>query len=358
VPKNIVICLDGTGNQLRASGNTNVVRLYGMLALGDPTVQVAYYDPGVGTFSASAAWTPVARRLSRLFGLAFGTGMKTNLAEAYAYLMHTYAEGDRIFVFGFSRGAFTARALCGMLDGFGVLRPGLENLIPYAVAIYTRSTDRSPDDWGQQNKFVELFSRTTGFPVRVPVHFLGIWDSVKAAGFLRWTVRWPYTRTVRGARTVRHAVSIDEKRRPYREYPVDPTDGPPHPETDEVWFAGVHSDVGGTFDDDPTLATIALKWMIDGAVPAGLVLKRGAYKRAFEDMTTAGRVHRMGWVWALLGYRRRPVPSGARLHTSVRERPDFTEQYRNRIPPDVTWSDPHWRTLHDATPPSQGTQPA
>ena len=138
---------------------------------------------------------------------------------------------------------------------------------------------------GTAGKFVEMFAQTAGFPVRMPVHFLGIWDSVKAAGFLRWKVRWPYTRTVRNAGIVRHAISIDEKRRPYREYVVERAARPPFPDTDEVWFAGVHSDVGGTFDEDPGLPTVALKWILDGAIPAGLILKRGAYKRACEEMT-------------------------------------------------------------------------
>jgi uncharacterized protein (DUF2235 family) len=79
--KNIVLCLDGTGNQLKATGNTNVVRLYELLDLEDPSRQIAYYDPGVGTFSAPGAWTPVARRLSRIAGLAVGAGVRANLGE-------------------------------------------------------------------------------------------------------------------------------------------------------------------------------------------------------------------------------------------------------------------------------------
>jgi uncharacterized protein (DUF2235 family) len=133
VGKNIVVCLDGTGNQLKAKGNTNVVRLYEMLDLTDPSKQIAYYDPGVGTFSAQGAWTPIGQRISKLFGLAFGSGLRTNLGEAYTYLMQHYEDGDRLFIFGFSRGAYTARALAGLLRAAGLLRPGSENLVPYAV---------------------------------------------------------------------------------------------------------------------------------------------------------------------------------------------------------------------------------
>lgn len=344
VPKNIVVCLDGTGNQVRAKRNTNVVELYSMLQLGDPATQVAYYDPGVGTFSSSGAWTPVARRLSKLFGLAFGSGMKTNLAEAYTYLMRTYQEGDQIFVFGFSRGAYTARALCGLLHVLGILRPGAENLVPYAVSMYARSKDLTAQDWQQERRFAQLFSQVIGFPDRVPVHFLGIWDSVKAAGFLRWRVRWPYTRTVPNVRAVRHAVSINEKRRPYHEYLVERPPKEPFPQTDEVWFAGVHSDVGGTFVDGPSLSTVSLKWMVDGAVPAGLILKRGAYKRQFADLDVKEDVHRMGWVWIFLGVRHRPVPTGARVHASVQQRADFQNSYAKSLS-DAVWDDPDWRTL-------------
>ena len=101
MPKNIVLCLDGTGNQLKDTGNTNIVKLYAMLDLSDPTKQVAFYDPGVGTFSAQGAWTPFARGLTRMMGLVFGYGIKTNLAEAYLYLMRgSYTTGQTLIVDG------------------------------------------------------------------------------------------------------------------------------------------------------------------------------------------------------------------------------------------------------------------
>src|SRR3712207_1986787 len=105
MPKKIVICLDGTGNELKAKdANTNVVKLYDLLDLDDPAKQVAYYDPGVGTFSSPGAWSPPARFVSRVAGLAFGRGMRQNLAEAYTYLMGVYEPGDQIYLVGFSRG--------------------------------------------------------------------------------------------------------------------------------------------------------------------------------------------------------------------------------------------------------------
>lgn len=347
--KNIVLCLDGSGNQIRAKRNTNVVRLYEMLNLGDPQGQVVYYDPGVGTFGSQGALLPITRRLSKLAGLAFGYGLRANLADAYTYLMHTYQPGDQIYIFGFSRGSFTARALAGMLNRAGLLRPGAENLVPYAIKVYARSKKHwTPDDWGQTAIFANLFSvRVAGEP-SVPVHFLGLWDSVKAAGFLRSHVRWPDTRELPSVAQIRHAVSIDEKRRPYREYLVE---SKTPAKVQEVWFAGVHTDVGGTFPDDHRLADISLKWMVEHAVQAGLRVEPSVVRR-YASVTAdsaRGKVHKMGWVWLLLTSRKRPIPpANARVHSSVRARMDAHGKYRPKVAGDtVVWDDPQWASPRD-----------
>src|SRR5215207_756215 len=158
VGKNIVICLDGTGNEVNARGVTNVFKIVELLDLSDPAKQVVYYDPGVGTFAAPTAWSGAARRLSRLGGLALGHGLRHNLGEAYTFLMNTWQPGDRVFVFGFSRGAYNARALCGMLYRVGLLRPGSENLVPYAVRVYARRTGKDsdlsgPEGWARMDRF-------------------------------------------------------------------------------------------------------------------------------------------------------------------------------------------------------------
>lgn len=348
--KNIVICLDGTGNQLKAKGNTNVLRLFEMLDLSDPSRQIAYYDPGVGTFSSRAAWSGPAKRLSRLLGLAVGAGLRTNLGEAYTYLMNTWEPGDKVYLFGFSRGAYNARALAGMLRLVGLLRRSSENLVPYAVSAYTRSHNFKADDWTQVHHFAETFARDVGHGrTGVPIEFMGIWDSVKAAGILRWDLHWPYTSQMPNVRSVRHAMSIDEKRRPYHEYPVKAPDHVPTagaPIIEEVWFAGVHSDVGGTFDDDPRLPTITLKWMTEGALAAGVVLRDGAYEHACTVTadTALGTVHKMGKIWALLTYRHRPVPAGAHVHASVEARRAATG-YGKSLPADAVFVDPAWLTV-------------
>lgn len=105
--KNIVICCDGTGNEF-GDHNSNVVKLYGTLAI-DGIRQVGYYHPGVGTMGDPTAHNKVSELWSVVKGLAFGAGLLANVGDAYRYLMNTYQEGDKVFIFGFSRGAYTAR---------------------------------------------------------------------------------------------------------------------------------------------------------------------------------------------------------------------------------------------------------
>src|SRR2546425_1437498 len=114
MPKNIVICCDGTGNKY-SNRNTNVVKLYAVLDLDDTTRQVAYYHAGLGTMGSPNALNRVARLWTKTIGLAFGYGFTRDVGDAYAFLMDTFKPKDRVFLFGFSRGAYTVRALAGLL---------------------------------------------------------------------------------------------------------------------------------------------------------------------------------------------------------------------------------------------------
>ncbi|MDT4921088.1 MAG: hypothetical protein QOI15_1990 [Pseudonocardiales bacterium] len=356
--KKIVICLDGTGNQMKAKGHTNVATVYEMLDLSDPAKQLGYYDPGVGTMSAANARGRVGRWFSRMCGLAFGSGLKTNVAEAYTFLMQHWLPGDEVYVFGFSRGAYTARALVGMLNRPGLLRPGSENLVPYAIAHYATNKTFSDSDKANMREFSHAFCwGTEAEPLSqpwdkdayemhwhsVPVAYVGVWDTVKAAGILRFgDLHWPFTHQLFNAAQVRHAVSIDEYRRPYREYPVDHR----HYGLDEAWFAGVHSDVGGTFEDDPRLAKIALKWIVDGTF-TGPLWRAGAYAREcpVDESFAEGTKHKMGWIWFLVGTRRRTMPDTAKLHASVRARRTADPGYLPKLAHADSaqrWLDPNW----------------
>jgi uncharacterized protein (DUF2235 family) len=254
-----------------AADNTNVVRLFNLLDLSDRATQVAYYDPGVGTFSSPGAWSPPARLISRYAGLMFGAGLRENLGQAYSFLMETYEPGDRIFVFGFSRGAYNARALTGMLDVFGVFRKGSQNLVPYALSAYAKQQRQGHDD-PDFFKGLRVYAQTHSITRdgHTPVHFVGLWDTVKSAGTLTRQLTWPFTRQLPHAHTIRHAVAIDEIRRPFAPYLVN-APNPNHLLVDkdqdlmEVWFSGVHADVGAMFSTGTRLSDIPLKWIADEA---------------------------------------------------------------------------------------------
>ncbi len=378
--KQIVLCLDGTSNTVRSADNTNVLRTYQLLDRTDPARQISYYQPGVGTFSSSGAWTPAGRRLSKLLGLGFGLGLRQNLGDAYAFLMANYEPGDDLYVFGFSRGAYTARALTGMLAAFGLFRPGAENLIPYAIAAMSggnpdtaprtgpaasptggdppragaTAQSRDTDDplWSLVFEYADTFARRgANGGISVPVRFLGIWDTVEAAGTLRGQIVWPYTRHLAHVEIVRHAISIDEWRRPFASYPVSPLTPEPGIEPQDlrqVWFAGVHSDVGGMFATGARLSDIPLKWMSQAAVEAGLRVSPAAFETVQRQVTledATGAIHRMSPIWLLAGGRRtRKVPADALIHGSVAARTASDPAYRRRLPANPAFTDEDWQT--------------
>ncbi|MCW2540688.1 MAG: hypothetical protein JWN95_2413 [Frankiales bacterium] len=349
-PRKLVICLDGTGQQIGSPAQpTNVAKIFQMLDLTDATRQLAYYDPGVGTLPSTTARGKLARAMSRVMQLAFGWGLRTNLSQAYVWLMQHYQPGDEIYIFGFSRGAYTARALAGILTRPGLLRPGSDNLVDYAIREYATNR-RVDDDHKQRRNGIEAFSdafcwgteRNPLFPAGwigpahhedwhcVPVTYMGVWDTVEATGFMGFgRLKWPFTYQLFNVQKIRHAVSIDEHRRPYKQLLIAP-----RPTVQEVWFAGVHSDIGGTFDDDPALAEIALKWVVDGVVDQ-LILRDGAYAQRCASAAEAytGKLHQMGRIWDVMGVRKRVIPEGAGIHQTVMQR--FAQKdldYRPKLP--------------------------
>lgn len=340
MPRNLVVCLDGTRNEPE-TGTTNVIRAFQIAAKDD--VQSVYYDPGVGTLGARSATTRVGKTLTRISGLLMGHGVKENVEEAYQFLMHNYGAGDRIFIFGFSRGAYTALALTGMLRTVGLLRPEADNLIPYAMKLYAKSGKEGQRN-AEEDEFWQLrawFNSSFGkpdFPDRFArqVHFLGIWDAVKAVGWLNWRAklqeaRWPFTRKVPNVRYGRHALAVNERRRQYPVYRFDRHEvQKPGGRLREMWFAGVHSDVGGTFRDDHRLSDIALKWMLDEAIAADLRIDADAYTEhlgiapgdQLPQDACLGKIHPNGFGWAILGlgWRRRVIQRGDEIHESVHDR--------------------------------------
>jgi uncharacterized protein (DUF2235 family) len=265
MPRNIVVCCDGTGNEY-GSANSNVIKLYWTLSEQD--TQTAYYHPGVGTMGARNALTVVGKWWTRVRGLAFGYGFSDNIADVYSFLMGEFNPGDKIFIFGFSRGAYTARALCGLLRMCGLLTPGNEALIPYALRLY-KSNDPC--------KFEIAAGFRTTFSISCAPYFLGLWDTVSSVGWILDPIhtkggRLPYTAALPDIPLLRHAVSIDERRTFFRQNLIhEPM--PASQDLKQVWFAGVHSDVGGSYAEaESGLSKIALRWMMCEAQSAGLLL--------------------------------------------------------------------------------------
>jgi uncharacterized protein (DUF2235 family) len=368
-PKKIVICLDGTGNQIGGSRlPTNVAKIYQMLELQLPDKQIGYYDPGVGTLPASTARGRIGRRISQGMQLAFGRGMRANLTQAYTWLMQHYQPKDEIYIFGFSRGAYTARALAGMLIRPGLLRPGSENLIDYAMMEYAANRKVTTQSargiaefadsfcWGTEH--TEMFPNWTAVTGKnpdfkenihsVPIAYMGLWDTVKAAGIPGFAgdVRWAFTDELWNAERIRHAVSIDERRFPFKYEPILLRKN-----VEEVWFAGVHSDVGGTFPDHE-LATIALKWIVDGAC-RDIVLREGRYADSFASNTLdpCGAVNKMSSAWKLLPGRPRVYQETSLFHDSVRERKAALNYLPTLTLPEDSgrWVDRRWRDPESGT---------
>lgn len=270
--RNLIICCDGTGNQFGAV-NTSVVRIVQSLER-DPAIQRLYYDPGVGTLPEPGVWGKFQQTCSQVAGLAFGAGLMFKVQEAYTYLMNIWEPGDRIFLFGFSRGAYTVRVLAGMLHTLGLLPRGNENLVPYVAKTYRALKGSNFKKWEKLcNDFRWTFARpiTDSDDRRCPVHFLGVWDTVSSVGWVWDPPTFPYTTCNPGISIVRHAVSVDERRCFFRQNLLEQEDGQ---NFKQFWFPGVHSDVGGGYPEaDSSIWRAPFEWILTEAREAGLQCK-------------------------------------------------------------------------------------
>ena len=315
MPRNIVLCCDGTGNQ-HGAANSNVVKLYWTLSAEDK--QTAYYHPGVGTMGARNALTAAGKWWTKLRGLAFGYGFSDNIADVYSFLMREFNPGDQIFIFGFSRGSYTARALCGLLHMCGLLTPGNEALIPYALRLYK----------GHDNFDIAASFKTT-FSIPCTPYFLGLWDTVSSVGWILDPIytkdgHLRYTAELPDVPVIRHAVAVDERRAFFRQNLVYES-APARRNIKQVWFPGVHSDVGGSYAEaESGLSQIALRWMLCEAQSAGLLLDPEKVievlggKPRYVAPDHKGKLHKslhgfwwLGEFWPKLVSRPVPVPGQA-----------------------------------------------
>jgi hypothetical protein len=282
-PRNIVICCDGTGNEF-GDTNSNVVKLY--TALEIDAAQVAYYHPGVGTMGDPNQQHRLGREWSRIKGLVFSAGFKTNVLDAYQYLMETYNDGDRLYLIGFSRGAYTVRALAGLLDGYGLLCRGNEGHLPYAWRLYVNQHDvRTRNAINPAVNSAAAFKETFSHK-DFRIHFVGVWDTVSSVGWIYTPLRLFNVAQNKTIATARQALSIDERRCFYQDNLWG--DSLPGQDVEQVWFAGVHSDVGGSYPQESSgLSNIPLQWMLVQAHNAGIRLIPERVKLVLGEPTTA-----------------------------------------------------------------------
>lgn len=372
--RNLVILCDGTSNEID-SKLSNVLKLFRMASKSDE--QRLYYDPGIGTIGDDTPWARMRQKARSAFELATGYGFDKNLVDAYTWLCQNWeSEDDRIWLFGYSRGAYTVRALAGLVHMLGIMRPDQANLTGYAVKAYRTMSERGDFE------ITDHFSKVVGAR-RATIHFVGVWDTVASIIVPGWRKllfatleHLPYTQRNPSVRHFRQALAIDERRRLFRpRIWTDPqafVENPFNPENSEaqsiqqVWFAGCHGDVGGGhLETQSGLSKYPLIWLVEEAKEKGLDihvqslnrLGRGERypgdKRTYSEPSAKAPLHRSlqgAWhlleilpksqkrrewsaKWTLLGIyfplgEPRPIPEQSLIHRSVEERMRDLPDYR------------------------------
>ncbi|MFL6390416.1 MAG: DUF2235 domain-containing protein [Terriglobales bacterium] len=283
MPKNIVVCCDGTANEF-AEDRTNVVKLYYTLEQ-DPKKQIVYYHPGLGTMEPAGALSTFTRKFTRMLGMAVGFGLASDVRDAYVFLMDHFETGDQVFLFGFSRGAYTARAVCSLLHMYGLIPASNAPLVPYAIRMMMaiekfQGEGKSQKKMKKQQEAFNNYQKLAGdFKTMMcrrdcNPHFVGVWDTVSSIGWKNNPLKLPYIADNPDIAIGRHAIAIDERRAFFRSHRWIPSKqmqehGPK--DVLQVWFPGVHCDVGGGYPEGGSgLSKIALEWMLEQAKMAGL----------------------------------------------------------------------------------------
>lgn len=326
--KNIVIFSDGTGQEGGKGASSNVYKLFN--AVEDRSSrQIVFYDRGLGT------------RGRKIIGGATGKGISKNILECYEFLFDNYQKDDKVYLFGFSRGAFTVRSLAGFIHMFGVLPKARRELIQSAWKIYKKRNPAKRAIKAQQfhSKHHTMWCN---------VHFLGVWDTVAALGVpfksmdvlldrMPWFHHKFHDADLSSAvHIARHALSIDDRRKTFhptvwnekalpnsaRKFEME--SGNQVPRIKQVWFPGVHTDVGGGYAETG-LSDISQRWMGQEAVAAGLHVYRpeaiqghGDPTGIMHDPTTSmlGKIYRKS-IRTLA-----PEIDDLRIHDSVFQRND------------------------------------
>ncbi|CEL52147.1 putative protein YEL023C OS=Saccharomyces cerevisiae (strain ATCC 204508 / S288c) GN=YEL023C PE=4 SV=1 [Rhizoctonia solani AG-1 IB] len=206
-PRTLVLCFDGTTNYFDET-NTNVVKLLDLLQRDNEEEQMVYYQPGVGTYAPPGIFLPITLKLAKIADQAIALYLDKHVMGGYEFLMKNYRTGDKICLFGFSRGAYTARALAGMLHKVGLLPPDNVEQISFAWSMYILSSKKG---FGESARFRKTFCR------EVKIEFIGVWDTVSSVGILL-PRHLPFTKSNPIVKTFRHAVSLDERRAKFKDH--------------------------------------------------------------------------------------------------------------------------------------------
>ena len=360
----IAIFCDGTWNSPTDELTTNVHRLYQCCA--QTSTQVPVYFSGVGTGGGVKSF--FGRMVNKLGGGAFGWGLNDNIKYAYLELCKTYKPGDKIMIFGFSRGAYTARSLAGMVRKCGILAEPTQANTDWAFKLYRKpGAENAPDEphiWAERRTLSPAYATSQkdielrnddSFLVRIT--YLGIWDTVGALGIpesllgpiaVLWNGRYRFhdTRLSSLVESARHAVALDERRVFYVPSLWDNLEaGEDHPGLNQgnrgpdrpyqqVWFVGDHSIVGGSAHARG-LGAITLAWIWEGAEALGRQLKPGARMPDvdFDPIMVAPEIDDPSLVYRvaknLLQWRDGPGHD-IDLHESVLQRTGHDTAYRPR----------------------------
>ena len=360
--KNIVLCSDGTGNRDIKGRGTNVFKLFEAVDLNDHRTnplldqQLAYYDDGVGSRGNS---------FLRALGGAAGYGLKRNVKDLYRALSRVYDDGDRIYLFGFSRGAFTARTLAGLIGTCGIVKgetcattEALHQAVEAAYVAYRSrygsaltNAARRLRRAGDSARVIETFQRTYPVHTNVKIEFIGVWDTVDAVGMpfalaslvnrFVYQFKFPTQTLGPGVKRAYHALSIDDARQAFE--PVLWVG--PDERIEQVWFAGAHSNVGGGYPKQG-MSLVALDWMLAHAAASGLRLHKmdreifhchaSVDDMLYDPRSGIGTFYR----WAPRDIQRYCNRNGIapRIHLTVAERiAHATDDYApGNLPPSVT----------------------
>jgi len=330
--KNIIICSDGTGNSTIKARGTNVFKLFEAVDLHNTQEQVAIYDDGVGTNSI---------KFLRLLGGALGFGLAFNVRQLYIALIRVYKPGDKIYLFGFSRGAFTVRFLAGLINTVGIIdinhkdidsdaelkarayqafreyhhenRATLEyvygpimNMFNYILGVVFTHFYWAKGAEVFRNKYSVKYAKEEN-----PIHFIGVWDTVSAVGLpfrdlSGWLNKFVYHFTFSNYRlnpfikNAYHALAIDDQRKTFHPFLWDKSAIENENEDEkqalekqnmeQVWFSGVHANVGGGYPKQG-LSLVALNWMIRKAESCGLVFVDEDKKQFFSHQNVNDKLY-------------------------------------------------------------------